>query len=254
VTKKRPQPPEWFTEKDYGYLQGRDAYGWCREFQRCSYLLDEANKHERHNAWEQAGGKPPEFIGPRLIGLELPEPERLLAEEMGDILGVELESGMVRGGITLPPTMRVDDKVFEKHFAHWPTIALKVNLDWPDADILADFARKLGRLRKKQPLPLQKPGVKPSAMRDIRYGCREFDLWITRKIVPLVDLLHWRAMRHVKVNDATIGEWLFGGRDQPSKEMAKARRTLGRALRAVHKLAAQAAAEAHHNQGPRPSR
>ncbi|WP_395664712.1 hypothetical protein [Methylocella sp.] len=220
MTKTRPAPPEWFTKKDYSYLQSRDARGWFQELERCAHLVEEARRRE--------AGEPS------------------FAQEWGDILGEEIAAGMIPGGILGPPAVQFLDAcgVVALHEIERPAALCLINLRAPDAVIMEELALGLAAARAQQAIddPVKKPGNKKQLPRsNARIGAVEFARWRTHRIVELAELLEWRSRDAPKLPFAVIAHWLFDTRDEKGKLIHTARATLDRALGLLPTLSAQIA-------------
>ena len=115
--------------------------------------------------------------------------------------------------------------------------ALIVNVNAPDAVIFSELKRALKVVRRVFPAPVAKPGR--VALNSL-FDEHTFAKWRREQIVPLAELLAWRATlgkrdaRHYP--DHVLGEWL--GMTGP-KHTSEAKATLKKALASLPALTAQ---------------
>ncbi len=116
-------------------------------------------------------------------------------------------------------------------------LGMLVNLNAPDAVIIAEVKRALKEVRKVHPPAVEKPG---RAALNGQFDARIFAKWRREMIVQMARLLAWRAGLDKRAArtypDRVIGNWL-GFRS--AKETSKAKATLKKALANLPALTAQ---------------
>lgn len=118
-----------------------------------------------------------------------------------------------------------------------PYASFTVNLNMPDALLVAEFDRWLQEARAQIALPIKKRGPRSA---NTKFDRIIFFSWIDLKLVEFADLLAWRSMLSpadkVGFSDAALG--LIIGRNS-SKDVNTTRRVLKQALASLPSLFAQ---------------
>jgi len=201
------EPPDWFRNKDYGYLLKLDVAGWLRELDRCSGLGVDLSE------WESVGEPGwTDNVYPAFIG---------------------------------PPAVRVVDKADQStlHALEQPSLLVQVYLNAPDGVIIEEFKKVLRSARQSVPSPVSKPG--PTALSG-KFTETQFTSWIKHRIVELCELEAWRAKLpedEAKPRNADFGRWHFPAYTDPDKAVVQARKVLASAIKAIPALFAQVAAD-----------
>ena len=224
----RPAPPPEaarIIRKDWSYLESLDTRGWRDELRRLEGLFDPPLSAKEWSEWGailegKEGG--PNFIGPLL------PPNR----EWRHV------------GIGPPPTVQLLERPRNgerQHRVHAiETPSLLVQLNAPDAVIFSQFEAALAKARKLYPAPVQRPGRKAL---NARFGPRKFNSWSRNKIIPLGELLAWRADlredEQQKYSRAALGVWLGFDECGTSRAMG----CLRKAITSIPALWAQAVEE-----------
>jgi hypothetical protein len=200
----RPPPPDWFNLESDAFVAKLDARAWLAALLRASARLDPTWSAKK--------------------------------EEWRGIVGPDIEN-MYPG--TIPAqVVRLIEVPVGLHAIELP--ALLINLNAPDGVIREQFEDALRAAREQHPSHVRKRG--PQAL-NARFDEQQFCTWRRYKILPLADLLAWRACQKDKIPDVQIGLWLGFDEDQAAKEIELAKKALQGALNSISALAAQVAAE-----------
>ena len=130
-----------------------------------------------------------------------------------------------------------------------PYATFTLNVNMPDALLVAEFERWLEEVRKQLKPPVAKPGRRA---RNAKFDPIKFGTWRSTKIVEFADLLAWHttlpAHEQREWKPARLGRFI--GRNS-SKDVNMTRRILKRALASLPSLGAQVEHEMSQDQSAR---
>jgi hypothetical protein len=197
-----PKPPK----SDYSHLKTLGVRGWFTELVR---LREQALKHN------------PELLTDdlKIVVRKIEDNTRLFLPGAPIVQFV----GPQKHDVTIPPHL-------------FP--ALIVNINAPDAIIIAEFTRRLAEARKLFPPPVAKPGRHaPNSI----FGRDTFTKWLREEIVRFADLLAWNSVLKSRGEPhyTELGLSQLINDQHSQRQTSEIKATLKRALASLPALAAQ---------------
>jgi hypothetical protein len=205
-------PPEAreIAEKNWSYLHGLDLRQWLKELERLCTFLGPLIPFDDPSGWS-------EIIGDCKVGfayIGAPTVELLERPNEGE-------------------------RYHRVHALQTPSLLVQLNA--PDDVIIKEFNRVLNEARERYPAPAKNPGRKAYRA---RFDRGDIHHWLNYKIVPLAELIAWRAclgeQDQERYRQVALGKWL--GLDET--KTSRAVKFLHAALAAIPALRAQIVAEA----------